>query len=125
MIIIAFAMSLISCIFIIEGSYIYTGGIIALLSLLTISILYIFIRCKITYNSTDKLLTINKWYGRINIQKEKLKKVYIKYAIRVGCHLYITYNNEKNKEKFLLLRIGAFKKEDLKAFLDIFVIGGE
>ena len=127
-IVVAFVMSLITCIFIIQiiqGSYIYMAGITVLLAFLTISILYIFTRYKIIYNSTDRVLTINKWYGKINIEKEKLKKIYIKYVRRAGQHLYINYNNKNNKEKFLLLSIDALKKEDLKNFLDIFVIGGE
>ena len=93
-----------------------------LICFIAIFVLYFFQSYQIRYDSIQQSLIIKKWYGTINIPKRKLKKVYINYARRAGANLYIGYLNDKNKEKYILLDIFLLKCNELKDFLDIFIM---
>ena len=93
-----------------------------LICFIAIFVLYFFQSYQIRYDSIQQSLIIKKWYGTINIPKRKLKKVYIKYARRAGANLYIGYLNDKSKEKYILSDIFLLKCNELKDFLDIFII---
>ena len=93
-----------------------------LICFIAIFVLYFFQSYQIRYDSIQQSLIIKKWYGTINIPKRKLKNVYINYARRAGANLYIGYLNDKNKEKYILLDIFLLKCNELKDFLDIFIV---
>ena len=93
-----------------------------LICFIAIFVLYFFQSYQIRYDSIQQSLIIKKSYGSINIPKRKLKKVYIKYARRAGANLYIGYLNDKSKEKYILSDIFLLKCNELKDFLDIFII---
>ena len=95
---------------------------ICLICFIAIFVLYFFQSYQIRYDSIQQSLIIKKWYVTINIPKRKLKKVYINYARRAGANLYIGYLNDKNKEKYILLDIFLLKCNELKDFLDIFIM---
>lgn len=97
-----------------------------------IGILYYFSFYKITYNSREKQLIIKWFYKKIIIPIDRLKKVYIKQYFhfmrdvsRWGNYnndcIYIVYNNNYNKEKFIILSVSYLKEFELREFMDIFV----
>ncbi len=101
--------------------------VVFLMSLIAISVIYFFKYYKIKYDSTREKLMIKKWYGTVQISKNKIKKIYVKrgYAhgrAGAGTNLYINYANDKDKEKYILLDIFFLRNDELKEFLDIFVI---
>lgn len=96
--------------------------VMLVMCLISILILYFFQFYQIEYNNIQESLVLRKWYGFINIPKKNLKKVYIKSYRKIGTNLYISYINNKNKEKCILLDIITLKFDAIREFLDIFVI---
>lgn len=118
---IIFGLFLLVCLLGIKDSYFFV--IIMLVMCFTfILILYFFQFYQVEYNNIQESLVLRKWYGVINIPKGNLKKVYIKRHRRIGTNLYISYINNKNKEKYILLDIFTLKLDAIREFLDIFVI---
>lgn len=101
---------------------IFFSMIIVIMAFIAISILYFFQFYQVEYDYTQENLIIKKWYGNIIIPKKNLKKVYIKRVRKAGKYLYINYINDYNKEKIILLDIFMLKPDEIREFLDIFVI---
>ncbi len=97
-----------------------------------VGIVYLFSAYKITYNSVERHLIIKRFYRTIIIPIDRLKKVYIKHYFMGGrdarwwgndnshC-IYIVYDNNNNKEKFIILSVSYLKENELREFMDIFV----
>lgn len=118
---IIFGLFLLGCLLGIKDSYFFVI-IMLVMCFIFILILYFFQFYQIEYNNIQESLVLRKWYGFINIPKKNLKKVYIKSHRKIGTNLYISYINNKNKEKCILLDIFTLKFDAIREFLDIFVI---
>lgn len=96
--------------------------LIFILYFLAVFILYSFQSYKIEYDNIQKQLYIKRWWHIISIPKDKLQKVYVKWKRRCGVNLYIEYEDDTNKEKCILLGIEFLKHNEIKDFLDIFIV---
>lgn len=56
--------------------------VVFLMSLIAISVIYFFKYYKIKYDSTREKLMLKKWYGTVQISKNKIKKIYVKRDLR-------------------------------------------
>jgi len=77
----------------------------------------------IIYNCLEEQLSIERWYGTVNIPKSKIKKIYVKrLAGGKNDLLYIKYISDTNKEKYISINTLFLKRDEMKQFLDIFIV---
>lgn len=105
----------------------YLGALLFIvICILAVGLVCFFQFTELEYDDNKEQLLIKKWYGTLKIPKDRIEKIYVKsgnsFRMHAGINIYICYFNKYGNEKCFIWDINLLENQDIKDFLDIFII---